>query len=186
MFNRLLFVFIISSISFLVNAYESPQLSKDTITSYKQIAKKWGKIAEKYPDLGKQMRGLDLTDSDKAFEYLSNSEAKSSLNKALDGSQFESIIQVLVFSKRFLAIQYFIEFEISQEGVNLVEMVKVLEANIERMKAGGTSMQTINKMQVQLAQHKKRAESIQYMLGLLSPQDKTFVKENIDWLKSIK
>ena len=177
-------IFILAFCASGVIAEEQIKLDKQVIQSFETVSAKWGRLAQAHAEIGKHLQGLSLKNSDEASDYLADSEAGKALKKSLNGSSFISVSQVLMFSKRFLGVQYYIEMKASQSGVNLVDMVAILQSNIDRLEKEGAEEATINKMEAQLAHHKQRAETIEYMLGLLSDEDKAYVDENLEWFKA--
>jgi len=184
MHKLVIIIFILLYHSCEVNAEEQIKLSKQMIESFEAVSAQWGLLAQKHEEIGKHLQGLNLKSSDKASDYLNNSEAGDALKKALLDSSFTSVTQVLQFSKRFLGAQYYIETQINQSGVNFVDMVAILQSNIDRLDKEGADKITILKMHAQLAHHKQRAETIEYMLALLNDEDKIFIDQNLEWFKT--
>ena len=167
-----------------ISAEEQTQLSKQVIESFEAVSAKWSRLAQMHAEIGKHLQGLNLENTDEASDYLADSAAGKALKKSLNGSSFISVSEVLKFSKRFLGVQYYIEMKVSQSGVNLVDMVVILQTNIDRLEKEGADETTIDRMEAQLAHHKQRADTIEYMLGLLSDEDKAYVDENLEWFKA--
>jgi len=175
----LFFVCCVSNIS----AEEQINLSKQVIQSFEIVSAKWGQLAQTHVGIGQHLQGLNLKYSEQASDYLEASDAGKALQNSLLDSSFTSVSQVFKFSKRYLGVKYYVEMKESQSGVNLVDMVAILQTNIDRLEKEGASKETINRMQAQLAHHKKRADTIEYMLGLLSDEDKAYVDDNLEWFK---
>jgi len=168
-----------------ISANEKLVLTKKVIQSFQQVSSKWGALAQKHTDIGEKLQGLDLKSSASAVKFLEKSDIGKLLEQELKGSSFSRISDVLDFSKRFLGIKYYIEIKSSPSGVNLVDMVAILQSNVDRLEQDGADPKTIKTMQAQLEHHKTRSETIQYMLSLLDDEDKTYVDENLEWFKKV-
>ncbi len=166
-------------------ADERLELSKTVVESFKHVSSRWAILAQQHAEIGQHLQNLNLKDSADAVNFLEKSEIGKVLAHELEGSSFSSISEILNFSKRFLGIKYYIEIKTGESGVNLVDMVAILQANIDRLAESGASEKTIRKMTAQLAHHKQRADTIQYMLSLLDDKDKSYVDENLDWFKNM-
>ncbi len=180
-------VFIVSVLlaSTAIAADKKLVLSQQVIQSFQQVSSKWSELAQKHVEIGQQLQSFDLKNSASAIKFLEKSDIGKLLEQALVGSSFSQISDVISFSKRFLGIKYYIEIKSSQSGVKLVDMVKILQLNIDRLEESGVDERTIRTMEAQLSHHKQRADTIEYMLSLLDDEDKKFADENLVWLKNL-
>ncbi len=157
-------------------------LSKPLIESFLIVSKKIGGLGQKYPELANYSAGSNFEDQSELVKFLKNSSAFPEIKKIIEASVFTSLEDVFIFSERILAIGYYNKVN-NSDSVSLFQTEKILQANLNNLRANNASDTIISKAEKTLDYVKVQVKIVRQKLDVISEEDKTFVIQNSEWLK---
>ena len=177
----LLPILIFSSVYSLAAVEERP-LSKPLIESFLVVSKEFGGLGQKYPELVNYLAAFNSSNKSEVINFLIASSAYPEIKKIIEASVFTNIEDVFVFSERILAIGYYNKVN-NSDSVSLFQTEKILQANLNNLRANNASNAIISKAEKTLGYIKAQVKIVQQKLATISDEDKAFVIQNSEWLK---
>ncbi len=157
-------------------------LSKALIESFLQATKKIGKLGQKHPELSNYSGGFDAENQAGVVKFLRASAAYPEIETILATSGFSNLEALFSLSERVLAIGYFNKIN-NSDSVSLFQTEKILQANLNNLRASKASNAIIAKAEKTLNYIKAQVKIVQQKLDTISDEDKAFVQKHSDWLK---
>jgi len=177
----LLTILIFSSV-YSVAAVGVRPLSKPLIESFLVVSKQIGGLGQKYPELVNYSAGFNSENKSEVIKFLIASSAYPEIKKIIEASVFTNLEDVFVFSERILAIGYYSKVN-NPDSVSLFQTEKILQANLNNLRANNASDAIISKAEKTLDYIKAQIKIVQQKLASISDEDKAFVRQNNEWLK---
>ena len=178
----LLLAVLLFSTVFRVAAEEVRPLSKPLIESFLVVSKDIGVLGQEYPELVKSTIGLNSENKSEVIKFLKASSAYPEIQKILKASVFTNLEDLFVFSERILAIGYYNKVY-NSDSVSLFQTEKILQANLNNLRASNASETIISKAEKTLQYIGEQVKIVQQKLASISDEDKDFVIKNSAWLK---
>lgn len=157
-------------------------LSRSLIESFLVVSKQIGGLRQKYPELVNYSAEFDSENQAVVIKLLKTSSAYPEIKNIIGASAFTNLEDVFVFSERILAIGYYNKTN-NPDSVSLFQTEKILQANLNILRANNASNAIISKAEKTLDYIKAEVKIVQQKLATISDEDKAFVIQNNEWLK---
>ncbi len=178
----LLIAILLFSSVYSIAAKEVRPLSKSLVESFLLVTKEIGGLGQKYPELSDYAGGFNAENKSAVIKFLRASRAHLEIEKIVQASVFNDLEEIFIFSERILAIGYFSKIN-NSAGVSLPQTEKILQTNLNNLRANNASDAIIAKAEKTLDYIKAQVKIVQQKLETISDEDKAFVIENNEWLK---
>ena len=179
-------IFIIVFLAFFSAVSQAEQaLTKELVTSFEGMSKKWKTIEANYPELSQTFEKLDLTQSDKIISMVKNSAAYPKIKSMLNDHNFETIEEFHNITMRLMGGIMSYQIKNLPEGQNIESMALMLKQSIQQMKSSNVPASMIAEMETQLVNMEKNMVFIKEAVKNTSAADMKFINENAAWIMSV-
>jgi len=163
-------------------AYSDQPLNRKLVDSFFTVSEKLEFIDKKYPAVAQKADKFLESEETQLISYLKSSKAYPDISRILSSSGFNNLTEYFEISSRIMGGILYVQMKKMPAGMDINNIDKMYEQNIQQMKKNGAPADVIKRME---ADHKDQQSAMQKMkiaMKRLSPADKKFVNENIEWL----
>ncbi len=180
-----LYIFALLFSQLTVAATKQQPLSRKLVESYIEATEQIDLLEKKYPDVFKKADEFAIDQEKELLAYFKTSKAFPDITRALSQLNFTSMKNYLDISNRIMGGIILIGLENMPKGMTLNNMLQSLKDGIQMLKDQGADAYIISSMESRLKEQEKEIQKLKLIMKKISNDDKTFMKQNAEWLEKI-
>ncbi|GHE79129.1 hypothetical protein [Thalassotalea profundi] len=171
----------------LVFCFSSSAIAQETLTKalaqqYFNAIEQLQQLQQQYPELDKQMDDFSYTDKTKFLSKVQELSFYPQINSAIQTAGLSGVEQLYDLSMRIIGGVMAVQMEQMPSGENIDALLAMKQQAVEQMQKANMPKEVREKMLKTLEEQEKNMMGMLKMGKNVSPEDKKFIKENLDWV----